>query len=97
MSGHDIAAKPHKTTHEKVWDMGDTAHMAGAGRKPLLPLKDTPPAESVGSGEGSLRGIPHVSIPVQWTRWPKVKPRAVPAREQRRGPRASRFNDLEHA
>jgi len=38
-----------------------------------------------------------VRIPVQWTRWPNVKPREVPATERRQGPRASRFNDLEHA
>jgi hypothetical protein len=57
MSGHDIAAKPHKTTHERVTDTS-------------------------------------ARIPVRWTRWPNVKPREVPAREQRHGPRASRFNDL---
>ena len=39
--------------------------------------------------------VPVQNSAVQWTRWPNVKPRAVPAREQRQGPRASRFNDLE--
>jgi len=113
MSGHDIADKPHETTHEMVWDMGDTAHMAGEGRKPLPP-SHVHREHITASVDGSLRGIPHVSecrgscgqkppcsncadvrIPVQWTRWPNVKPREVPATERRQGPRVSRFNDLE--
>jgi hypothetical protein len=95
MSGHDFIDWPHEPTHQMVWDMGEGAHMAGAGRTPLPP-SHVHLEHITASGNGSLRALPHVS-PVQWTRWPNVKPREVPATERRQGPRASRFNDLEHA
>lgn len=41
----------------------------------------------------------HQKVPIpgsasEWTRWNNVKPREVPAREKRQGPRDSRFENL---
>lgn len=71
--------------------MRDTAHMAGADGGSPSP-SHVHREHTTASGEGSLRGIPHA--------WPEVDRRTHPANNvrplvERRGPRASRFNDLE--
>lgn len=118
MSGHDIAAKPHKTTHEMVIDCVRGGAEAGAspwprvcgttrrdgigewssapkphsGNRFLHPSEEAALHTSVAARDSTRQqatqpadaaGPLTQSIPVQWTRWPNVKPRA------------SRFNDLE--
>lgn len=80
MSGHDWAAKPHKTTHEMVIDCvrGGVEGHAGA-RSARTPVRQL--TAQAGIKPGPLTQ----SIAVQWVRWPNVKPREW--REKRQGPR----------
>lgn len=82
MSGHDIAAKPHKTTHEVVRDEAPRCPKCGheittALMAAVCPLRK----ECEFYTEGIEEWYPEnrlPAIPVQWTRWPNVG--AHPAR-----------------
>lgn len=64
--------------------------LAMARRHPRLFARMTQPGHGPsGAGPVSIPGIAS-----QAYHWPQVVPREVPAREQRRGPRSSRFADL---
>lgn len=95
----DPARRAECARHDRLSDAGD---MALADRKPLLPLKDKPPAESVRSGEGSLSGVTQSveRIAIQPHYWPQDlvpwRTDRVPLMDRRTGPRGSRFGDLQH-
>lgn len=64
--------------------------LAMSRRHPRLFARMTQP----GHGPSGAGPVPVPRCAAKAYHWPQVLPRAVPAREQRSGPRSSRFADL---